>query len=371
MMVRRKRSLKNIVSCATVYNIRLIQEGRVIMEEFQTIPKRVEVAAVLRKAILAGEYASGWELSLTDLAEALDVSRTPVREAFQQLESEGLITLRMNKGAIVNTIDQKFITDHYEMRMLLEGEAAYRAAIHRMNVTELLEECQKFRHRLLREDSDGYTDLNQRIHTAIWTAAGNHKLYNTLMNLWNGPSIGRDTNTVDHQFLSNTEHIAVLDYIRHGDAEMARKVMSRHIERSMENILNGYREDNRAFLVDKAATSASEEGSRVHTAHRQQVLQYIEEHLCLDTLCAQGVADYFHISVSSLSREMKKATGMGFLDYVHTKRISLAKELLTSENRSVQETARQVGYANSLSLTRAFRRIEGITPGTYRNQQKL
>lgn len=210
------------------------------MKQPEPIPLRVKVASAIRKAILSGEYESGMELSLTGIAQQMGVSRTPVREAFQSLEADGLITLRMNRGAIVNAINKKFITDHYEMRMLLEGEAAYRAAMNRMDVAQLLSECGDLRQNLLHEQSAGYEELNQRIHTAIWAAADNHKLYNSLIGLWNGPSIGRGTNTLDHQFLSNTEHIDILGYIQYHDGDMARKIMRRHIERSMENILRGY-----------------------------------------------------------------------------------------------------------------------------------
>ena len=173
----------------------------------------------------------------------MGVSRTPVREAFQSLEADGLLTLRMNSGAVVNAINKKFVTDHYEMRILLEGEAAYRAAVNRMDAAPLLAECAELRRSLLSEQSAGYEELNQRIHTAIWTAADNHKLYASLINLWNGPSIGRGTNTLDHQFMSNAEHIDILEYIKYHDGDMARKIMRRHIERSMENILRGYRDE--------------------------------------------------------------------------------------------------------------------------------
>ena len=94
----------------------------------KAMPVRVQITAILRKALFSGEYKSGDELSLTETAERLGVSRPPVREAFQTLEAEGLIELRMNRGAIVKTIDEKYITDHYEMRILLESEAAKRAA---------------------------------------------------------------------------------------------------------------------------------------------------------------------------------------------------------------------------------------------------
>ena len=332
------------------------------MTEFHTIPLRLEVAAAIRKAILSGEYGSGRELSLTDVAEQLGVSRTPVREAFQQLESEGLITLRMNKGAIVNTIDRKFITDHYEMRMLLEGEAALRAARNGMDTSGLLGECRQLRQRLLREDSTGYNELNQRIHAAIWTAARNGKLNNTLMNLWNGPSIGRDTDTMDHQFQSNAEHIAILDYISHRDGEMARKVMERHIERSMENILRGYRKD---ALIPPPPAKETPETAPV-SPEENPVLAYIHAHIREESLCARQAADHFSISVSKISREVKKHTGMGFLDYVHSRRIAMAKPLLLEGKKTVTEIAAEVGYANALAFNRSFRRLEGTTPGSFR-----
>ena len=98
------------------------------MESLKMMPARIRIASILKKAIYSGEYKSGDELSLTGVAEQLGISRTPVREAFQTLEAEGLITLRMNKGAIVNAIDRKFVRDNFEMRILLESEAAARAA---------------------------------------------------------------------------------------------------------------------------------------------------------------------------------------------------------------------------------------------------
>ena len=74
------------------------------MESMELLPARVRITAILKKALFSGEYKSGDELSLTDIAAKLGVSRTPVREAFQALEAEGLIELRMNKGAIVKPI---------------------------------------------------------------------------------------------------------------------------------------------------------------------------------------------------------------------------------------------------------------------------
>ena len=109
------------------------------MNQLSLMPVRVRIASEMRKAIYAGEYKSGDELSLTAVAMQLGISRTPVREAFQELEAEGLITLRMNRGAVVNTIDRKFVQDFFEVRRLLESEAVARAAANGMETGELLE----------------------------------------------------------------------------------------------------------------------------------------------------------------------------------------------------------------------------------------
>lgn len=205
------------------------------------IPVRIKITSILRKAIYAGEYKSGDELSLTDIAAQLGVSRTPVREAFQVLAGEGLITLRMNKGAIVNTIDRKFIRDIFEMRMLLESEAAWKAAERGMEeerLNKLLERLYDLRDHLDTLNVAEYVALNQAVHQAIWQAADNHQLTNYLLELWNGPSVGHGENAAEHHYQASTfEHIAILQAIGNKKPEEAKKAMLRHIGRSMENML--------------------------------------------------------------------------------------------------------------------------------------
>ena len=208
------------------------------METLELLPVRVRITAILRKAIYSGEYKSGDELSLTEIAAQLGISRTPVREAFQVLESEGLITLRMNKGAIVNNIDKKFIQDIFEMRILLESEAAYRAAQNGMETEKLLEQLYDLREHLNTINVAEYEKLNQEIHQSIWRAADNHKLTGYLLDLWNGPSVGHGDNAAQHHYENSThEHIAILQAIRDGKPEEAKNAMTRHISRSMAHIL--------------------------------------------------------------------------------------------------------------------------------------
>lgn len=214
------------------------------MEALHIIPARIQAASVLRKAILAGEFSQGQKISLTETAARLGISRTPVREALLMLEGEGLVSLRMNKEAIVNSINEKFISNHYEVRILLEGEAACRAANNHMNTAILEQKYRQIREELQQGDAENYVQINQMIHMQIWNAADNQKLFTMLMNLWNGPSVGRTVDLADHQYKSTIEHGEILDYIKHGEGEKARRAMASHIRRSMVNILQSFQAED-------------------------------------------------------------------------------------------------------------------------------
>lgn len=215
------------------------------MESMELMPMRVRIAAILKKAILAGEYAGGQELSLVEVSQKLGVSRTPVREAFQTLAAEGFLELRMNKGAIVKPIDEKFIRDHYETRILLECAAVERATRNGMEVEQLLAQLQRLSEQPEHMDRQTYILLNQKIHTGIWNAADNRKLYALLQELWNGPSVGQFNSEQEHFQKSTQEHIQILQGIRDHQPEQACKTMERHIARSMENILLSFRQTDR------------------------------------------------------------------------------------------------------------------------------
>lgn len=209
------------------------------MKTLKMVPTRVRVTSILKRAIYSGEYKSGQELSLTAIAEQLGISRTPVREAFQTLAAEGLITLRMSKGAIVNKIDQKFIKDTFEMRILLESTAAAKAAQNGLkDIDSYIAKLKEMQSHIDTIDDKNYEELNQSIHMAIWEAADNQKLTTYLMELWNGPSTGHAIpEEQKHYRLSTEEHIQILEDIRDHKSAAAKKDMEKHIKRSEENVL--------------------------------------------------------------------------------------------------------------------------------------
>src|SRR5580698_6468029 len=99
------------------------------------LPGRIErtrlsdaVYETLLEAIISGKLASGSIVSEVSLAKQLEVSRTPVHDALRQLAKDGLVEQRAGRRAIITTFSKEDVFDIFEMRKLLEGEAARRAA---------------------------------------------------------------------------------------------------------------------------------------------------------------------------------------------------------------------------------------------------
>lgn len=106
---------------------------------------RGRVFSKLRADILSGKYKDHEELKEVAIGEELGVSRTPVREAFRQLELEGLIQIIPNKGAYVTGITAKDVQDIYMIRSLLEGLCARWATEH---ITEIADWKQQQKNQL-------------------------------------------------------------------------------------------------------------------------------------------------------------------------------------------------------------------------------
>src|SRR5277367_3122292 len=82
----------------------------------------------LREQIQAGRLKGGMRVKPEDIASEIGTSRMPVREAIRQLDTEGLLTIRPNRGAIVTILSPENLSELFEMRAVLEGLCARRAA---------------------------------------------------------------------------------------------------------------------------------------------------------------------------------------------------------------------------------------------------
>lgn len=98
-----------------------------------------------------------------------------------------------------------------------------------------------------------------------------------------------------------------------------------------------------------------------------QLTAYIEEHYQDRDLSLTKLADLFDVGTATISREFKKNSESTFLEFVHKRRIAAAKTLIRTTDISLKEIAVQVGYDNALTMTRAFKKYEGVTPGAFRD----
>jgi DNA-binding GntR family transcriptional regulator len=146
------------------------------LKKHQTL--REQIVSSLRDSIIKGELTPGQKLTEPELAEKLGISRTPIREAFRQLESEGFLTVIPRRGAVVSRITRKEIDDFYELKSLLEGYAARIAA---ERITEKgIEKLRKINEQLSvlaeKGDVEGFFWKNDEFHTTFISYCGNEKL---------------------------------------------------------------------------------------------------------------------------------------------------------------------------------------------------
>jgi DNA-binding GntR family transcriptional regulator len=128
------------------------------------------VADRLRQAIISGEMPLGSRVRQQELAARFGVSTTPVREAFQMLQTEGLLQIDPHKGAIVRQPTEAEVREIYEMRMALEGLAIEKATTN-MTETTLQDLQQMLRVMEMTGDGQTWASLNQSFHARIYQAA--------------------------------------------------------------------------------------------------------------------------------------------------------------------------------------------------------
>lgn len=210
------------------------------LKPIKLMPARERVASVLRKAIISKQIKEGEVLGLESTAQELGVSVTPVREAFQILERDGLIELKQNKGAVVLGLNKQSLTEHYQVRAALESEACALCAEEGVDLSAIRNVIDASRAAVEKNSFENYPNLNQSFHFEIWSATGNEKLKKLLSELWNGLSIGAETTQAEYARKSIEEHENIFDLIEKRDAEGARNEMHRHIIRSLEDVLTRY-----------------------------------------------------------------------------------------------------------------------------------
>lgn len=208
------------------------------MQPITKMSAREQVTSTLRKAIFNGEFEDGEEIRQEDIAVRLGVSRMPVREAFLLLERDGLLIMKNNKRAAVKLFTEEDFLEHYEIRALLEGEAAARAASKNRDWSELEDIILKLKQASEENDTAAYVSHNESFHRAIWKASGSVRLESFLNQLWGGLPTHLPELLPNQMEKSKQEHKEIFETIKNGNAAEAKEKIISHLERSKKDFID-------------------------------------------------------------------------------------------------------------------------------------
>jgi DNA-binding GntR family transcriptional regulator len=200
------------------------------------------VAARIRQAILNGDYAPNQRMVEADLCEEFHASRGAVRAALLDLTNQGLIERIQNRGARVRAISLPEAIEITEIRMVVEGLCAAKAA---ENITQdEIVDLKQLREGMIGAvdtgDRFGYADLHQQLHRRIRQISGQHTADNILDRL-NAQMVRHRFKLVMHPGrveVSLPEHVAIIDAVIARDPEQAEAVMRDHLR----SVITGLRE---------------------------------------------------------------------------------------------------------------------------------
>ncbi|MEU0835002.1 GntR family transcriptional regulator [Streptomyces sp. NPDC056231] len=198
-------------------------------------PAAERVYTHIKQAVLDRRYEGGTLLTEGDLADAVGVSRTPVREALLRLEVEGLIKLYPKKGALVLAVSAQEIADVVETRLLVEEFAARKAVPASAKLIARLEELlDEQRRQVAAGDLAAVSVADRCFHAEIVRNAGNEilsRLYDQLRDRQLRMGVAVMEAHPSRIAANITEHTELLEAIRAGDADGAAQVVRRHVSR--------------------------------------------------------------------------------------------------------------------------------------------
>lgn len=196
-----------------------------------------EIAEIIRQRILKGEYKIGEKIKENQIAAELKVSRTPIREAFKQLEDEGLIDYIPNRGCFAKGFTHRDIEDIYAVRKALEL-LAVEWAVERITdeeIERLQEQSDLMEFYTDRNDSKKVLEINAQFHDVIYHAAGSRFMAQVLRSYKSYIDQTRKA-IYDEQeeYLQEilVEHKTILDAIRNRDMDGAKAAMGSHLDGS-------------------------------------------------------------------------------------------------------------------------------------------
>jgi DNA-binding GntR family transcriptional regulator len=211
------------------------------IEKHQTLRERI--LETIRDAIISGGLKPGEKVAEPELAERFGISRTPIREAFRQLESEGYLTVIPRKGAVVVSFSQRDVEEFYAIKSILEGYAARKACanLSPREIEKLQNINEKLRQLAQEADIKHFFKVHNDFHDLFIKAADNDKLNELIMSL-----VGKfqrlriaSLSLPGRMKVSVQEHEKIIEAFRKRDADLAEKLVRKNAEYGGKVLMQG------------------------------------------------------------------------------------------------------------------------------------
>jgi DNA-binding GntR family transcriptional regulator len=227
-------------------------------------PNLTELAYLhIKQYILEGSFGEGSKLTEDTLADQLGISKSPVREALNRLESEGLVSIEPRRGAFVRMFTLKEACDLYGLREQLEVYAVGLAKITPMLLNDLAESIDRIKADLDERNTIAYVEEDIRFHNLIAAATGNKELCRVLENIGQKTVLCRSKTYRLVAAASPDCHDRIYRAMKEGDRELAQQAMREHILFFRDALL-------RCLEAEEASGAEDEEANLAAVASQAQ-----------------------------------------------------------------------------------------------------
>jgi len=202
-----------------------------------------QVAEALREMIFSGEVGQGEQLRQDDMAKRLGVSRIPVREAFHQLEAEGLVVNIPYKGAVVTKLSEDEITEQFDIRAILEVDLLGRA------IGQIDDKAFKKARMALKKMQNAspkrWGDLNWQLHSALLEGANRPITLELIKRIHD--NLDRYVRielaiSQENRDRAHREHKDLIDLCEAGKKKDACKILHQHLLQARDDLLDELKE---------------------------------------------------------------------------------------------------------------------------------
>ncbi|HSW10390.1 MAG TPA: GntR family transcriptional regulator [Bacillota bacterium] len=202
-----------------------------------------EAYRLLRGLILTGEMPPGRRLLEGQIAQELNISRTPLREAVRKLEQEGFVQRLVKGGVVVTLLSAVEVKELYSVRAFLEELAVREAtrAVDSKGLAKIQEIVKSTREWRFSPTVDRVLEHGWEFHTEVCRASGNGYLLKLLQETWDRIERYRRLTKNSRLSLAVDEHEAIAVLMAQGDAMSAGRAAQRHVENEAEFVLNELR----------------------------------------------------------------------------------------------------------------------------------